>query len=68
MASGIPKRYPLEEKYIAYPCCNGALVTNRRSWGSLKDDISKDIPPKLRGGLIFKGNVGDRYRLEKTGM
>ena len=37
------------------PRCNRALVTNRRSWRSLRDDISKEIPPKLRSGLIFKG-------------
>ena len=55
MAGGIPTRYPLEEKHITCPCCNRDMVTNHRLCRSLKDDISKEIPPRLRSGLVFKG-------------
>jgi hypothetical protein len=34
---------------------------NLRSWLSSKEDISKEIPPKVGSGLIFKGLRPEAY-------
>ena len=46
MPGGISKRYPLEEKHITSSYAHQQHAAG--SWGSLKDDILKDIPPKNR--------------------